>query len=168
MRARVGRRPWNTLKRRPSDTLKRRCLDTLKGRPDGRPFFGAACFGAARGGTGEPVLQRAAVRLKLRFLGENGFPLVQLDQTLLRYQGGESLVRRAWLEVYGRPATSDELTASRQFLAAQAEQNYSTETDIPTTSQPHPGPPCLEPHKAAAYVDFCHALLNSTEFLFVD
>jgi hypothetical protein len=80
----------------------------------------------------------------------------------------ESLVRRAWLEVYGREPTADEQTSSRQFLAAQAEQIFSAGADIPTSSQPQPCPPCLEPHKAAAYVDFCHALMNSTEFLFVD
>ncbi len=80
----------------------------------------------------------------------------------------DSLVRRAFLEIYGRPATSDEITGTKQFLATQAEQIYSAESDVPTSSQPQPCPTCLEPHKAAAYVDFCHALLNSTEFLFVD
>jgi hypothetical protein len=77
-------------------------------------------------------------------------------------------VRRAWLEAYSRSPTSEELTAARDFLSAQAERIYSEEIDIPTSSQPQPCPSCLEPHKAAAYVDLCHALLNSTEFLFVD
>jgi hypothetical protein len=77
-------------------------------------------------------------------------------------------IRRAWLEAYSRSPTDDELTAARQFLASQAEQIYATETNIPTSSQPQPCPSCLEPHKAAAYVDLCHALMNSTEFLFVD
>jgi len=53
-------------------------------------------------------------------------------------------------------------------ISAQAEQIYAGETDVPTSSQPQPCPACLEPHKAAAYVDLCHALMNSTEFLFVD
>jgi Protein of unknown function (DUF1549)/Protein of unknown function (DUF1553) len=83
-------------------------------------------------------------------------------------QSDVGLVRRAWLEVYSRPPTADELTAALQFLAAQAERIYAEETNIPTSSQPQPCPNCLEPHKAAAYVDLCHALLNSTEFLFVD
>ena len=80
----------------------------------------------------------------------------------------ESLIRRAWLEIYARQPTSDEISGSKQFLANQTEQIYATEADVPTSSQPQPSPPCFEPHKAAAYVDFCHALMNSTEFLFVD
>jgi hypothetical protein len=79
-----------------------------------------------------------------------------------------ALVRQAWLEAYGRQPTDDELTAARQFLAAQADRIYAEEADIPSSSLPQPCPSCLEPHKAAAYVDLCHALMNSTEFLFVD
>src|SRR5262245_58291615 len=77
-------------------------------------------------------------------------------------------VRRAWLEVYSRAPTDDELAGSLQFLKTQADQIYANESDIPTSSQPQPCPSCLEPNKAAAYVDLCHALMNSTEFLFVD
>ena len=51
---------------------------------------------------------------------------------------------------------------------AQAERIFSQEIDVPTSSQPLPVPHCLTPHQAAAYVDLCHALMNSTEFLFVD
>jgi hypothetical protein len=80
----------------------------------------------------------------------------------------ESLIRRAFLEIFGRNATPAEITGTKQFLAAQADQIYAAESDVPTSSQPQPCPTCLEPYKAAAYVDFCHALMNSTEFLFVD
>jgi hypothetical protein len=83
-------------------------------------------------------------------------------------QGDAQFIRRAWLEAYSRPPTDDELSAARQFLASQADQIYTAESNIPTSSQPQPSPNCLEPHKAAAYVDLCHALLNSTEFLFID
>jgi len=79
-----------------------------------------------------------------------------------------ALVRRAWLEAYGRLPNDDELAASRQFLTTQSERIYAEENGIPTSSQPQPGSGCLEPHQAAAYVDYCHALMNSTEFLFVD
>jgi hypothetical protein len=80
----------------------------------------------------------------------------------------DQLVRRAWLEVYSRLPTSEELAGARQFLTTQADLIYAAETNIPTSSQPQLCPSCLEPHKAAAYVDLCHALMNSTEFLFVD
>jgi hypothetical protein len=77
-------------------------------------------------------------------------------------------IHRAWLEAYSRLPTDEELASSRQFLVAQSEQIYASETNVPTSSQPEPCPSCLEPHKAAAYVDLCHALMNSTELLFVD
>ena len=80
----------------------------------------------------------------------------------------DQLVRRACLEVYSRLPTNEELAGARQFLTSQAELIYAAETNIPTSSQPQPCPRCLEPNKAAAYVDLCHALMNSTEFLFVD
>jgi hypothetical protein len=77
-------------------------------------------------------------------------------------------VRRAWIEAYGRPPSPDELSAGRQFLMNQSERIYELETIVPAGSQPQPLPSCLEPHRAAAYVDFCHALMNSTEFVFID
>jgi hypothetical protein len=80
----------------------------------------------------------------------------------------QQFIRRAWLECYSREPSNEELAAARQFLVAQADQIYATEANVPTSSQPQPCPSCLEPHKGAAYVDLCHALLNSTEFLFVD
>ena len=80
----------------------------------------------------------------------------------------DDFIRRAWLEAYGRAPADEELRGSQQFLAAQAERIYAGETNIPSASQPQPCPSCLEPHKAAAYVDLCHAIMNSTELLFVD
>jgi len=78
------------------------------------------------------------------------------------------LIRRAWLEAYSRLPNEEELAGARQFVAAQAERIYAGESDVPTSSQPRPCPSCLEPQRAAAYVDLCHALMNSTELLFVD
>src|SRR5207253_2119068 len=72
-----------------------------------------------------------------------------------------ALICQAWLQAYGRPPTDEELVAARQFLTAQAERIYADEADVPIPSQPQPCPSCLEPHKAAAYVDLCHALMNS-------
>jgi hypothetical protein len=80
----------------------------------------------------------------------------------------DEFIQKAWLEAYSRRPTADELSAALQFLVAQAERIGAEEQNVPTASQPQPCPSCLEPHRAAAYVDLCHALLNSTEFLFVD
>jgi hypothetical protein len=80
----------------------------------------------------------------------------------------DEFIRQAFQEGYGRDVTDDELAASRQFLKEQSERVYHEVGHAPTASLPEPCPSCLEPHHAAAYVDLCHALLNSTEFLFID
>jgi hypothetical protein len=80
----------------------------------------------------------------------------------------DAFIRQAWYEALGRPPTSAEASLAQRFLQEQAQRIYEQEPDVPTASQPEPMPPCLEPHRAAAYVDLCHALLNATEFLFVD
>lgn len=80
----------------------------------------------------------------------------------------EHLVKTAWLQVYGRPAEQAEVAAARRFLSEQAQRNYDHDQQLSTRSLPEPCPSCLEPSLAGAYVDFCHALLNSSEFLFVD
>jgi hypothetical protein len=87
-----------------------------------------------------------------------------LEQTF----GDDQFVRRAWREAYSRDPSDDERTAARQFLKTQAARIYDEETDVPTRSQPSPTVGCLDPYQAAAYVDLCHAMMNSTEFLFVD
>jgi hypothetical protein len=89
-------------------------------------------------------------------------------RVLANSQSDEEFVRTAWVEAYGRGPSGDELAAAKQFLATQAERIGAEEVNVPSASQPEPCPACLEPHRAAAYVDLCHALLNSTEFLFVD
>ena len=87
---------------------------------------------------------------------------------LAQCQTDDELVRAAWVQAYCRTPSFDELSAAKQFLAVQAERIYTDELKVPIASQPEPCPACLEPHRAAAYVDLCHALLNATEFLFVD
>jgi hypothetical protein len=80
----------------------------------------------------------------------------------------DAFLRQAWYEALGRPPTDPELCQARQFLQEQAQRIYEREPNVPTASLPEPMPLCLEPHRAAAYVDVCHALLNATEFLFID
>ncbi len=57
------------------------------------------------------------------------------------------LAARAYRIVWGRPATDDEVRLAAKFLAAQAAALRSRD---------------------AAVADFCHALLNANEFLYVD
>ncbi len=62
----------------------------------------------------------------------------------------QSLVERAWQLVYYRPPTEDESSSALAFLDACRER-APDETDAD-----------------AALIDFCHVLLNSNEFLYVD
>jgi hypothetical protein len=78
------------------------------------------------------------------------------------------LIKTAWLEAYGREPSKDEIESAQAFLRDQAERLYHHEKELPAYALPEPCPSCLEPRYAGAYVDLCHALLNSTEFLFVD
>jgi hypothetical protein len=83
--------------------------------------------------------------------------------------GSENVfIKTAWLEAYGRPASDEEVELARQFLADQAQRIYQHDRETPATAFPVPCPSCLEPQYAGAFVDMCHALLNSSEFLFVD
>lgn len=79
----------------------------------------------------------------------------------------EQLIRRAWIDAYSRPPEAGELSLALQFLHDQSERVHDG-ISAPAASLPEPCPSCLEPRYAAAYVDLCHALLNSSEFVFVD
>jgi len=81
--------------------------------------------------------------------------------------GDDQFVHRAWLEAYCRQPTAAELAMARKFLADQAER-VSAADHVVGTSLPQPCPSCLSPPQAAAYVDLCHALMNSNEFLYRD
>jgi hypothetical protein len=83
--------------------------------------------------------------------------------------GNEAIfIKAAWLQAYGREASQEEIDLSREFLATQAERIYEHDKNLSTIAIPQPCPSCLEPQYAGALVDMCHALLNSSEFLFVD
>ena len=79
-----------------------------------------------------------------------------------------AFIRRAYLEIFGREPTAEEITAACEFFRDQANRIVMHETDTPEDSLPIPAPHCLESHHAGARVDFCHALMNASEFLFVE
>jgi hypothetical protein len=60
----------------------------------------------------------------------------------------EAQIRLAYQLAYGRPATNDEVARSLEFLNQQAARNAAAASSVLT--------------------DFCHVLLNSNEFLYVD
>jgi len=77
------------------------------------------------------------------------------------------LIEAAYVQAYGRRPGADEIQAAERFLALQSEK-IAAAGEIAPSSLPEPVPPDVWPAKAAAIVDFCHALLNSTELLYID
>src|SRR5262249_19039277 len=79
------------------------------------------------------------------------------DELTSRYQLGEpALFAAAYRAAWGRPATTDEISLARKFLTDQTEAHRAR------------GPAAKEDPARAALVDFCHALLNTNEFLYAD
>ncbi len=78
------------------------------------------------------------------------------------------LVREAYCQAFGRQPQDTEIKAAEEFVEKQAAE-IKTESATPDEKQlPLPVPVKLDRVKAAAVVDFCHALLCSNEFLFLD
>jgi hypothetical protein len=74
---------------------------------------------------------------------------------LVKQHGSDvrALIRHAYLNVYSRPPSRDEVSAAEEFLAQQARRIAAAK-----------GPDAA----AAAVADFCHALMNAAEFLYVE
>ncbi len=78
------------------------------------------------------------------------------------------LVREAYTEAYGRAPHDSEIKTAEHFLDQQTAE-LNTEPAPPADNQlPIPMPAKINRAKAAAVVDFCHAVMCSNEFLYVD
>jgi hypothetical protein len=77
------------------------------------------------------------------------------------------LVRQTYLCAFDREPDSEELAAATQFLERQARLIASGSGPV-RDSLPQPLPAGVCAAHAAAVVDFCHTLLNSAEFLYVE
>ena len=66
----------------------------------------------------------------------------------------------AYRSAWGRKPDTEEVRLGLKFLAKQTEVIRSREAAF--------GPPEPDAARRAAVVDFCHALLNTNEFLYVD
>jgi hypothetical protein len=92
-----------------------------------------------------------------------------LAARLLADRGGDApaLVRAAYLAAFGREPADDEAVAAAQFLARQ-EKVIAAGGASAKATLPAPLPAGIRPAYAAAVADFCHALLNTAEFLNVE
>ena len=63
------------------------------------------------------------------------------------------MIRAAYRSAYGRIPAGDEVQAAERFLAERQRDGIATNPDAP---------------RGDAVTDFCHALLNANEFLYID
>jgi hypothetical protein len=76
-------------------------------------------------------------------------------------------VGRAWKLAFSESAAPDEVTAAVQFLQQQAQQ---FEKQVASSKKKKKTDPAAEKkkHELAALASFCHALLSSNQFLYVE
>jgi hypothetical protein len=88
---------------------------------------------------------------------------------LLDGAGGDrvALVMAAYRDAFGRRPTSMELDEADQFLTEQGKR-IAADEEISGALLPEPMPEGVAVWEAAAVVDFCHALVNASEFMFVE
>jgi hypothetical protein len=79
----------------------------------------------------------------------------------------QSVVREAFTDAYARSATENEIRSAERFLE---KQSAVVKEDGPVNNEqlPLPIPNNVDRAKAAAIVDFCHAIFCSNEFMYVD
>ena len=77
-------------------------------------------------------------------------------------------VDRAYRLVLSRPPAAAEREAVRDFLDRQSSLLAEELARNEKPPMPEALPAGMEPARAAAFVDFCHALINSNEFLYVN
>ena len=78
------------------------------------------------------------------------------------------LVREAYTEAFGRPPQESEIQSAEKFVDQQAATIAADSTPVNEKQLPLPLPARIDRAKAAAIVDFCHALICSNEFLYID
>jgi hypothetical protein len=76
-------------------------------------------------------------------------------------------VRNAYTQAYARLPNEQEARAAEEFLNRQTAE-VTSEKNAGDKYLPIPLPKSMDRAKAAAVVDFCHAIFCSNEFLYVD
>jgi hypothetical protein len=91
-------------------------------------------------------------------------------ELLRKYPSGnlEELVPAAYRLAFGRSPATDEVSAATDFIERQSSLLAVRETTDRAARLPRPYPKFLDASRAAAIVDFCHALLNANEFVYTD
>jgi hypothetical protein len=90
-------------------------------------------------------------------------------QILLSSEGKpESAIEPLFLRVYARRPAAGERAVVEKFLVEQAARIVAEKRSAEKLTMPQPPVNQLRPEEAAAFVDLCLALLNTSEFVYVD
>jgi hypothetical protein len=91
-------------------------------------------------------------------------------QRILNVRGltPEQQIRRAFRIAFSRPPNPQEQQASLEFLGKQSALLAGRLARNETVALPDKNQAGTTPAQVAAFVDFCHALLNSNEFMYVN
>ena len=79
-----------------------------------------------------------------------------------------NLVQLAYILAYAREPRAEETTAALRFLELQMQVISPRQAANEPLLLPQPFPKFQDPVRGAALVDFCHAIFNSNEFLYID
>lgn len=102
------------------------------------------------------IAPQALMLLNNRVVLQAARQLAQRSSSEANSSEQDQVVRRAWQLVFGRPASHNEVEKALVFLDQQQHLQDATATTGERSN------------KDEALTDFCHALLNSNEFLFVE
>ena len=80
----------------------------------------------------------------------------------------EQQIERAYRIALSRAPNADERRAVSEFLTKQAAVIEARLARNEKVLLPDHLPAGIDPARASAFVDFCHALMNSNEFLYID
>jgi len=80
----------------------------------------------------------------------------------------EQQIERAYRLTFSRPPNADESKTVRAFLDKQSSLVATRLAKNENVLLPETMPAGMDPAKAAAFVDFCHTLMNSNEFLYIN
>ena len=83
-------------------------------------------------------------------------------------QAEHEQIALAFRRTLGRSPSAEEIAAAKDFLKQQRELLVGESRPAEKLALPLPARESVEPYAAAALVDLCLALLNSSEFLYVD
>jgi hypothetical protein len=83
-------------------------------------------------------------------------------------EGDARTIEEAYRRVFNRPASADEVLLAHEFLSRQAASLREEGRAAEDLALPFDGPQFPDPFAAAALVDFCLALFNANEFLYVE